>query len=102
MVMEMRFLVREFAGLVVLVLGGKEFDGTEKNSTPRGVMTHSRPRVWKRLRHVGFSDISMPDHTRWRCDHAYGRNNSLLKTGLGWGNSLGLVQAHVLQDCTPF
>ena len=27
-----------------------------------------RPRVWKRLRHVGFSGISMPDHTRRRCD----------------------------------
>ena len=32
---------------------------------------HSRPRVWKRLHHVGFSGISMPDHTRRRCDQAY-------------------------------
>ena len=38
-----------------------------------GLLIHSRPRVWKRLRHVGFSGISMPDHTRRRCDHAYGR-----------------------------
>ena len=33
---------------------------------------YSRPRVWKRLRHVGFSRISMPDHTGRRCDHAHG------------------------------
>ena len=37
-----------------------------------GLLIHSRPRVWKRLRHVGFSGISMPDHTWRRCDHAYG------------------------------
>ena len=36
-------------------------------------MVQSRPRIWKRLRHLGFSGISMPDHTRRRCDHAYGR-----------------------------
>ena len=36
------------------------------------LLIHSRPRVWKRLRHVGFSGISMPDHTRRRCDHAFG------------------------------
>ena len=36
------------------------------------LLIHSRPRVWKRLRHVGFSSISMPDHTRRRCDQAYG------------------------------
>ena len=35
-----------------------------------GILTHSRPRVWKRLRQVGFSDPFMPDHTRRRCDHA--------------------------------
>ena len=37
-----------------------------------GFLSHSRPRVWKRLRHVGFSGLSMPDHTRRCCDHAYG------------------------------
>ena len=34
------------------------------------ISAHSRPHVWKRLRQVGFSDLSMPDHTRRRCDHA--------------------------------
>ena len=37
-----------------------------------GFLIHSRPRVWKRLRHNGFSRISMPDHTGRRCDHAFG------------------------------
>ena len=37
-----------------------------------GIVAHSRPRVWKRLRQVGFSDLSMPDHSRRRCDHAVG------------------------------
>ena len=59
-----------------------------------GVLIHSRPRVWKRLRHDGFSGLSMPDHSRRRCDHAVG---ALCKsmTGLGLGNFLGNVQAHV-------
>ena len=35
-----------------------------------GISAHSRPRVWKRLRQEGFSHLSMPDHTRRRCDHA--------------------------------
>ena len=38
-----------------------------------GLLIHSRPRVWKRLRHVGFSGISLPDHTRRRCDRAFWR-----------------------------
>ena len=37
-----------------------------------GILVHSRPRVWKRLRQVGSSHFSMPDHTRRRCDHAIG------------------------------
>ena len=56
-----------------------------------GLLMHSRPRVWKRLRHVGFSGIPMPDHTRRRCDQAY-EGQLLLKTGSGWGNSLGVCR----------
>ena len=37
-----------------------------------GLLIHTRPRVWKRLRPVGFSGISMPDHIMRRCDHADG------------------------------
>ena len=37
-----------------------------------GFFSHSRPRVWKRLRQDGFPGSSLPDHTRRRCDHAYG------------------------------
>ena len=37
-----------------------------------GFFSHSRPRVWKRLRQDGFSGSSLPDHTRRRCGHAYG------------------------------
>ena len=35
-----------------------------------GILAHSCPCVWKRLRQVGFSGLSMPDHSRRRCDHA--------------------------------
>ena len=49
-----------------------------------GFMIHSRPRVWKRLRHVGFSGISMPDHTRRRCDQDNeGSNPAQVRTGFG-------------------
>ena len=37
-----------------------------------GFFSHSRPRVWKRLRQDGFPGSSLPDHTRRRCDHSYG------------------------------
>ena len=33
-----------------------------------GYVTHSRPKVWKRLRHVGFHCISDSDHKRRRCE----------------------------------
>ena len=46
-----------------------------------GLLIHSRPRVWKRLRQVGFSGISLPDHTRRRCDHADGGSMSMTELG---------------------
>ena len=49
-----------------------------------GFMVQSRPCVWKRLRHVGLSSISMPDHTRRRCDQDDG-GYILLRSGLGLG-----------------
>ena len=36
-------------------------------------MVQSRPRVWKRLRHVGLSSISIPDHKRRRGEQYVGR-----------------------------
>ena len=33
-----------------------------------GLVVQSRPRVWKRLRHVGHSSVSIPDHKRRRSD----------------------------------
>ena len=59
-----------------------------------GLLIHSRPQVWKILRHVDFSGISMPDHTWRRCDHAYGETIPA-HDRIGWSNSLGVVQAHV-------
>ena len=49
-----------------------------------GLMIHSLSRVWKRLRQVGFSGISLPDHTRRRCDHACGGSvNEHDRVGVG-------------------
>ena len=49
-----------------------------------GFMVQSRPRVWKRLRHVGLSSVSIPDHKR-RCgdqdDEGYIR--AQMRTGVG-------------------
>ena len=73
MVEGMRFLIWEFHWVSGSGPGRKRIRLNRK--TPAhlmGLLIHSRPRVWKRLRHVGFSGISMPDHTRRRCDHAYG------------------------------
>ena len=48
------------------------------------VMIQSRPRVWKRLHHVGTSGSALPDHTRRRCDHAYGSSvQEHDRTGVG-------------------
>ena len=35
-----------------------------------GYLTHSRPKVWKRLRHVGFHRILDSDHKRRRCEQS--------------------------------
>ena len=37
-----------------------------------GYMSHSRPRVWKRLRHVGLHRIFDSDHKRRRCEQNHG------------------------------
>ena len=48
------------------------------------VVVQSRPRVWKRLHHVGISGSSLPDHTRRRCDHADGSSvQEHDRTGVG-------------------
>ena len=52
--------------------GRKRFRLSRKNPAHLVVLSaHSRPRIWKRLRQVEFSDFSMPDHTWRRCDHAF-------------------------------
>ena len=47
-------------------------------------MVQSRPRIWKRLRHVGFSSVSIPDHKRRRGDQDDGGCNPVhIRTGVG-------------------
>ena len=47
-------------------------------------MTQSRPKVWKRLRHVGFHLISDSDHKRRRCEQNHdGVIPSQERTGVG-------------------
>ena len=58
--------MRRFAGLVVLVLVGREFDSTENPLLAGVSAAQSRPRVWKILRHVGQSMISLADCKRRR------------------------------------
>ena len=53
-----------------------------------GFMVQSRPRFGKRLRHVGFSSVSIPDHKRRRGDQDDG-GRILFASGLGLGNPLG-------------
>ena len=66
-----------------------------------GLLIHSRPRVWKRLRHVGFQEVP--------CLITLGgavimlvERQLLLRTGLGWGKSPENCAGPRLQDCTPF
>ena len=62
-------VVGRFSGFVVLVRDGKEFDSTEKTFAHlAGFVVQSGPRVWKRLHHVGFLDVCLPDRKRRRCD----------------------------------
>ena len=70
---------------MVLVRDGKEFDLTEKLlHTSRGFVVQSRPRVWKRLRHVGFSNVSILDLKRRRGDQDNeGSNPAQVSTGVG-------------------
>ena len=47
-------------------------------------MVQSRPRVWKRLRRVGLSSISVPDHKRRRGDQDVGGYDpAQIRTGVG-------------------
>ena len=49
-----------------------------------GIMVESRPRVWKRLRHVGLSSVSIPDHKRRRGDQDdRGNIPAQVRTGVG-------------------
>ena len=55
-----------------------------------GFAVQSRPRVWKRLHHVVFSDVSIPDHKRRRRDQDDGE---YIPTGVG--QFPGCVLVHV-------
>ena len=49
-----------------------------------GYVIHSRPRIWKRLSHVGFSIVSVSDHKRRRCDQNGGECSLFqMRTGVG-------------------
>ena len=49
-----------------------------------GFMVQSRPQVWKRLRHVGLSGISIPNLTRRRGDQdVVGGSPAQVRTGVG-------------------
>ena len=67
-----------FTGLVVLVLGRKRIRLNRKTPAQlAGFMFQFRPQVWKRLRHVGLSSVSVsiPDHKRRRGDQDDGGHN---------------------------
>ena len=49
-----------------------------------GYVVQSRPRVWKRLRHVGHSCVSIPDPKRRRGDQDIGGYDPAeVRTGVG-------------------
>ena len=66
-----------------------------------GLLIHSRPRFWKRLGQDGFSGISMPDHTRRRCDHTF-EITAPAHDRIGWSNSPENCAGSRLQVSTPF
>ena len=74
-----------FTGFVVLVLDGKEFDLTENHPAHlAGYLVQSRPRVWKRLHHVGTICVSLPDRKRRRRDQdGVGNVPAQIRTGVG-------------------
>ena len=48
-----------------------------------GLVVQSRPRVWKRLRHVGHSSVSIPDHKSRRGDQdEWGYSPAQVRTGV--------------------
>ena len=66
------------------------------------LLIHSRPRVWKRLRQVSFSGISLLDHTRRRCDHADGSFSVHQHDRVGGRVIPWDCAGPRLQVCTPF
>ena len=65
------------------------------------LLIHSRPRVWKRLCHVGFPGFPCLITLGGVVIMLMGEQ-FLRMTGLGWGNSSGNRAGPRLQDCTPF
>ena len=61
--------------------------GVVQEETPAhlaGSVLQSRPRVWKRLRHVGHSFVSIPDRKRRRNDQDDGGYvPAQIRTGVG-------------------
>ena len=49
-----------------------------------GYVVQSRPRIWKRLRHVGHFSVSIPDRKRRRGDQDVGVGSpAQVRTGVG-------------------
>ena len=66
-----------------------------------GISAHSRPRVWKRLRQVGFSGLSMLITQGGDVIMLMGAL-FMSMTELGWDDFPGFCAGPRLQDCTPF
>ena len=81
----LRVWIMGFTGLVVLDRDGKEFDQTEKPPAHlAGLVLQSRPRVWKRLNHVGPFCVSVLDRKRRRRDQDdVGNVPAQIRTGVG-------------------